>query len=181
MEVLDKYLYLVKHTTPVAFAKQEDWPFLLKRPSQNHINLDRQEQISFVTVLAKKDVDPFATEWRIVPVRKREGNPYEDRISIGRASNCDLVLRVPFISKVQAHILRDSDGMYALRAQVSAHPTFVNNHPVDANTTYPLKVGDEIAFGPIKFEFVDASRLYKVLTTEVRGQGTAEQRRGSFG
>jgi len=169
METLDQYLTTVRRTTSVAFVKQEPRRFLLKRPSKR-CNSDAQlEQISFQTVLAKADVDPFASEWRVVPIQKREGNPYEDRISIGRASNCDIVLRLPFISKVQAHIFRDSDGAYSLRAQNTANPTTVNNHLVDADAICPLKVGDVIAFGPMKFEFVDAARLHKVLTTEIHG------------
>jgi hypothetical protein len=168
MVTLEKYLTLAKHMTSVAFAKQETQPFLLKRPTNRLETSNLPAQILFVTVLAKGDVDPFSTEWRLVRVIKRDGNPYEDRISIGRAANCDLVLRVPFISKVQAHILCESDGTYSLRAQNTATPTFVNSRSVDPNTASPLKVGDEIAFGPMKFEFVDAARLYKVLTSELR-------------
>ena len=168
METLEKYLNLVKHMTSVAFAKQESGTFLLKRPTENSKPADGPEQISFDTVYATVQVDPFADQWCIVPVKKRDGNPYEDRISIGRASNCDLVLRVPFISKVQAHILCESDGTYALRANNSANPTLLNNRPIGPGSVCPLKVADEIQFGPMKFEFVDAQRLYKVLTAEVR-------------
>ncbi len=101
-------------------------------------------------------------------VKKREGNPYEDRMSIGRASNCDIVVRVPFISKIQAHILADADGNYSLRAQNSANPTLLNGRVIGANESSPLKYGDQLSFGPIKFEFLDALRLHKVLVSEVR-------------
>lgn len=167
VEPLDRYIKLVKHMTPAAFAKQEQEPFLLKRPATSPEPTEGPVQISFVTVHAKLDLDPFAAYWRIVPVRKREGNPYDDRISIGRASNCDIVLRVPFISKVQAHILCAADGTYSLRAQNSSTPTILNNRTVSSNEVLPLSVGDEVAFGTMKFEFVDAQRLYKVLVSEV--------------
>ncbi len=168
METLEKYLKLATHSTGVAFAKEEPGPFLLKRPTMAREPAGASQQIGFVTVLARADVDPFAAQWRLVPVRKRQGNPYEDRISIGRASNCDLVLRVPFISKIQAHIILESKGGYGLRGQNSANPTLLNGRSVGANESNPLKFGDEISFGPMKFEFIDAPRLYKVLISEVR-------------
>jgi hypothetical protein len=168
MEPLDRYLTLVKHMTPIAFAKQESGVYLLKRPTKSKESAELPAQISFVTVHATLEVDPFAAQWRIVPIRKREGNPYADRISVGRASNCDVVLRVPFVSKVQAHILRETDGTFSLRAQNTANATFLNNRSIEASATCPLTVGDEIAFGPMRFEFVDAPRLYKVLVSEAR-------------
>lgn len=168
METLEKYLDLVKHMTPVAFAKQESGTFLLKRPTKNREMAKAPEQTSFDTALSVVQVDPHADKWCVLPIKKRAGNPYQDRISIGRASNCDLVLRVPFISKVQAHILRDNDGAYSLRATNSANPTLLNNRRVEAGTACPLKVADEIAFGPMKFEFVDAARLYLALSATAR-------------
>ena len=168
METLEKYLTLATHTTAVSFAKEEPGPFLLKRPTKQSEPSSTSQQIGFVTVLGNLDVDPFASQWRLVVVRKRPGNPYEDRISIGRASNCDLVLRVPFISKIQAHILVETSGNYSIRGQNSANPTLLNNRPVGVNDSYPLRVGDEISFGSMKFEFIDAPRLYKVLISEAR-------------
>jgi len=168
MENLEKYLTLATHTTAISFAKAEPGPFLLKRPTRKGDATGVSQQMGFATVLANSNVDPFASQWLLVTVRKRQGNPYEDRISIGRASNCDLVLRVPFISKIQAHILVENDGGYAIRAQNSATPTLLNDRPVGTSNSLPLKFGDEISFGPMKFEFIEASRLYKVLISEVR-------------
>ena len=152
----------------VAFSKQEPGPFLLKRPSITNQRPAVPTEIQFMTVAGTAGIDPFATEWRVVRVEKREGNPYQDRISIGRASNCDLVLRVPFISKVQAHILCGSDGEYALRAMSKSNPTVINGRHLDANATCPLKFGDLIAFGPMQLEFLDPARLYSVLASDVR-------------
>lgn len=168
MESLEKYITLATHTTALAFAKEEPGPFLLKRPTKSNKDDTAAPAIGFVTVLARSDVDPYAAQWGLLYVKKREGNPYGDRLSIGRASNCDLVLRVPFISKIQAHILLESEGRYALRAQNSANPTQLNGRPLGANESSPLSFGDEIGFGPMKFQFIDASRLHKVLISEVR-------------
>ncbi|MFZ5894898.1 MAG: FHA domain-containing protein [Myxococcota bacterium] len=168
MEAVDRYLHLVRHTTAVAFGKQEPGPFLLKRPSLSGVRVAAPEQIQFMTVAGTTGIDPYAAEWRILRVEKREGNPYQDRISIGRASNCDLVLRVPFISKVQAHILCESDGKYALRALGKSNPTVVNGRHLEVNATCPLKFGDLIGFGPMHLEFLDSARLYSVLASDAR-------------
>jgi pSer/pThr/pTyr-binding forkhead associated (FHA) protein len=168
MEPVDRYLTLVKHMTSVAFAKQELGYFLLKRPIETTETAAQPAPISFDTVLENVEVDLFAELWRIAAVKKREGNPYSDRISIGRASNCDVVLRVPSISKVQAHILCEPNGSFSLRANNSANPTLLNGHVVPASSVCPLNVGDKIAFGSMVFEFVDAPRLYKVLVSEFR-------------
>ena len=89
--------------TSLSFCKEQDGVFLLKPPKGPPSQASIPVPISFETVHEAIELDPFATEWMIAPVKKREGNPYADRVSIGRATNCDVVLRVPFISKMQAH------------------------------------------------------------------------------
>lgn len=166
MEPIDRYLSLVMRTTSVSFSKDEAGVFLLKRPDGKARSDSIPAQISYETNLGSVEQDPFAAEWRIAPVKKREGNPYADRISIGRATNCDVVLRVPFISKMQAHILFGPDGSYSLRAHSAASATFLNGHKIDPSSARPLRVGDTISFGSMTFEFVDAARLYQVLANE---------------
>jgi len=168
MESIDRYLSLVLRMTSVSFCKEEEGFFLLKRPNKAPSEASIPTQISYETVHASIDIDPFAGVWGIARVKKREGNPYADRISIGRAVNCDVVLRAPFISKVQAHILCSLDGSHLLRANSAANSTSLNGRGVDPNSPRPLTVGDSITFGPMMFEFVDAARLYEVLVSEAR-------------
>ena len=98
-------------------------------------------------------------------MKKREGSPYPDRISIGRAPNCDIVLRVHVISKVHAHILHGPDGSFQLRDNHAANSTYLNGRVLTAGSCYPLTLGDEVTFGPMAFEFVDAELLYDILRT----------------
>ncbi|HTU58032.1 MAG TPA: hypothetical protein VMF89_06355, partial [Polyangiales bacterium] len=39
----------------------------------------------------------------ILPLRKGEGRPFPERISVGRATNCDVVIRDASISKLHGH------------------------------------------------------------------------------
>jgi len=163
MESVDKYRLLASRATRGDFIRHKEGLFLLKRPRKHPTIGPPAMEISYVTVHAKYNVDPFATEWLIAPVKKREGNPYPDRFSIGRAPNCDIVLRVHFISKVHAHILRESDGSFSLRDNQASNSTFHNGRSLESGSKCPLALGDEVSFGAMDFEFVDAGQLYGIL------------------
>jgi len=105
MEAIRSYLSLAHSTTCAEFVAQTNPLYFLKRPVHRATATLGPPAISFETKLARLDIDPFAAEWRIVAVKKREGNPYPDRFSIGRAPNCDVVVRLPSVSKVHAHVL----------------------------------------------------------------------------
>ena len=164
MQPIDRYLSLVTRMTSVSFCKEERGTFLLKRPSGIPSQSSIPARISFETIHEFVETDPFATQWMVAALKKREGNPYADRISLGRATNCDVVLRVPFISKVQAHILCGSEGSQLLRPYSGAGVTLINGSKVDSPRR--LAVGDIINFGSMSFEYVDAARLYEVLSRE---------------
>jgi pSer/pThr/pTyr-binding forkhead associated (FHA) protein len=118
-------------------------------------------------VTAKVEFDPFASSWQIAAVEKRPGNPFPERLTVGRATNCDIVLRVPFVSKVHAHILKDPVGELRLRDNRPSNATFHNHRKLGPGATRPLAVGDMVGFGSLEFELVDGSRLYEILTHEI--------------
>lgn len=167
MDEPNTYLALARLTTVDEFVAQSNALFLVKRPRQRGSVQSKPGVISFETKLTKMEIDPYAAEWRIVQVKKREGNPYPDRFSIGRAPNCDVVIRLPSISKVHAHIQVDSPGTYSLRDNEASNATFVNGRKLEAKGKAPLRVGDEISFGSLELQFVDAAMLYQILKSEV--------------
>src|SRR6266508_3622846 len=77
-----------------AFAAKYPHPFLIR-----HGDPEQLERISFQTqVAAPKDAELersglWAAGAIVVPVLKRPENPYPERISVGRAQNCDVVIR----------------------------------------------------------------------------------------
>jgi hypothetical protein len=64
---------------------------------------------SFATQVISKDAARGrpTSQMRAVPLIKAPNNPYSDRISLGRARNCDVVLRNPSVSKLHAHIRKE--------------------------------------------------------------------------
>lgn len=167
MEELHAFLASARSDTCAAFAARCGSLFLVKRPLGRTVTPSAPPTIAFETRLTRLDVDPYATEWRIAPVRKREDNPYLDRFSIGRAPNCDVVIRLPSVSKLHAFILVTGAKTYGLRDNGASNSTYINGRKLDVRASVPLQVGDEIALGSIELEFADAERLYQVLRTEV--------------
>src|SRR5689334_23533278 len=52
-------------------------------------------------------------------------NPFPDRLTIGRATNCDVVIRFAFVSKVHAHLFVQGDKL-TLRDNKASNGTFHN-------------------------------------------------------
>ena len=90
--------------------------------------------------------------------------PIRVRLTIGRGSECDLVLDEPEMSRKHAVIENSGDGLY-LRDLGSANGTFVNGVQVKNAVLHP---GDQIAFDRNRF-------LIEAPGMPVREQDTAER------
>lgn len=106
-----------------------------------------------------------ARKWVILEIGKAPGNPYPDRISVGRARNCDVVLRDPSVSKLHAHFLprpNDKSGALELVDLDSQNGTWVNNVAV-AGVPAPVHSGDNLVFGSVGARLADAGLLHDLL------------------
>lgn len=102
----------------------------------------------------------------VYPVAKAPGNPYPDRISLGRARNCDIVLRVPSISKLHAHFLLragDRGGGFDLVDLGSHNGSRVAGALLQPHAPAPVRVGDLLQFGDVFGELIDAPMLFDLL------------------
>jgi hypothetical protein len=177
VDPLDPYRKLARSLPRDKFVARYPYPFMVKRPIVRPAAEDSEfdgweEKFSFRTKIFDdvEDTDledefgPFAAEWRVVEVKKRDGNPFPDRISVGRAKNCDVVLRFPSVSKLHAHFLvRAGDPVYRIVDQQSANGTRVAGQVVAAGDTVSVNPGDMIRFGAVDLEFIDAGRFYSLL------------------
>ena len=150
------------------FVNEHAGHYLLKRPRRDAIKGHGRTGFGFATATEAVDFDPFAHQWQVMRVVKRPGNPFPELISVGRATNCDVVLRVPSVSKVQMHILRGTNGAFSLREARPSNPTLLNGVKLSPGEVWPLKLGDLIQFGAFEAEFVDADRLYDIIRAEAR-------------
>lgn len=114
------------------------------------------------------DLGPFAAEWRVAAVKKKPGNPFPERLGIGRAPNCDVVLRLSFVSKLHAHLVVEEGQPLRLVDLESANGTMVRGRRIAPNTPVDVEVGERIQFGALALVLVDAGRLYDLCTTEAQ-------------
>src|SRR5262245_17679595 len=84
---------------------------------------------------------------RVLALVKAKGNPYPDRVSIGRARNCDVVIRDLSISKLHAHLRDEGGGRRSIVDLGSQNGTRRNRVRLSPNEPEYVVVGDHIAFG----------------------------------
>jgi hypothetical protein len=180
MDSADSYRETVRQLTRPQFVLRFPHPFLLKhaiaaaqrRPLSAH---DWDEPFSFgtrtvdTTVDPEADLDeqgPVAGELRVAAVRKREGNPFPERFSVGRARNCDVVLRFASVSKLHAHLLPGTARGGAPLMVVderSKNGTRLNGRALEPGEPVAVHFNDTLRFGALDVQFVDAGTLYDVL------------------
>jgi hypothetical protein len=126
--------------------------------------------ISFRTITAPMPVRPAEVvtqprgfELEVVEVAKAPGNPYPDRISLGRARNCDVVIRDPSVSKLHAHFRVGERRTLDLIDYGSQNGTRVNGKALVPNDPVRVQPGDKIVFGRVAATLQDAARLYETL------------------
>jgi FHA domain-containing protein len=146
--------------------------FLLLIAPQHFLVLDRSvyepSRVAFTTRVARPPARPALADQaptRLVAIAKAPGNPYPERIAVGRARNCDVVLRDPSVSKLHAHFTVDVAPLQLV--DVGSHNgTRVNGRALSPARQVALVAGDVIAFGDVGARLVDATLLYDLLREE---------------
>lgn len=162
MEAPHEYLRNARTTTASAFREIYPHHFLFKHPKQPRDGAGAQPEIDYATRTLSINFDPRAAEAQVVCVKKKPENPFPDRISIGRATNCDVVIRLAFISKVHAHLFVQGDKL-TLRDNQASNGTSLNHRQLESGSARTVKIGDVVSFGSLDLELVDATRLYDIL------------------
>jgi hypothetical protein len=123
--------------------------------------------MQFRTIVATQGDAAVATaanapSMEVMEVCKAPGNPYPDRISIGRARNCDIVLRDASVSKLHGHF-RVVPGKLELIDSGSHNGTRVNGLPIAPDTPTPVLPGDTIVVGRVSAKLLDAGGVYDMI------------------
>ena len=114
------------------------------------------------------DAEQLLANKRLFRIAKTPRNPWQTKITIGRASNNDLIIRHPSISKLHAYFEHNEGAPTTVSKLVdtgSANGTVVNgrlappDEPVDVASGALLQVGD------VECELMDAGLLHETIRT----------------
>ena len=172
MEEVTEYLRRARALTADAFRQLYPHYFLYKRAKQVRDTGESEPEIDYATRTLSLNFDPMPRVSQLVEVKKNPENPFPDRISIGRATNCDVVIRLAFVSKVHAHLIIQGEKL-TLRDNKASNFTFHNHRRLEPGSSRSVQLGDIVSFGALDLELVDAPRLYEILRTGPGGQPTA--------
>jgi hypothetical protein len=96
----------------------------------------------------------------ILPLRKGEGRPFPERISVGRATNCDLVIRDASISKLHGHF-RDVTGQSAFFTDAkSSNGTRLDGSLVPPGVATEIGPNMLLSFGRVQLMFMSPGDVY---------------------
>jgi hypothetical protein len=171
---MDLYTFLKNEACnldEVDFVQQHDGCYLFGRMPQS-----QKSPMPFVTQVHKlepdgqlqSDQEPTDQPERLWKVEKSERNSWNRHISLGRATNNDIVIRHDSISKLHAHfsttpLIPEEPSDYLLTDVGSSNGTEVNGAPLADDTSAPIRNGDRVVFGQIIGQFLDASTLHSEL------------------
>ena len=187
-ETLDELKASARRLGRAGFAQRFPQGFLVRRPPESGDRDDDDDgknpfdddddssqgtrRIAFRTNIVSQDalaldlIDSLDAvddaRWVVLPIAKRPGNPYPERVSIGRATNCDLVLRWPTVSKLHAHLHLEHGLVVRVTDCQSANGTARNGRPVGPEGS-PARIGDRLRFGALECELLDAGAVFALL------------------
>jgi hypothetical protein len=99
----------------------------------------------------------------VLPVHKVTA-AFPSMITIGRTSNHDVVLSDIKVSKFHAFI-RANGRRFELVDAGSSNGTWVGERRLQKREPHLLQVGDEVRFGQLRLQFVDAGACWDMLRT----------------
>jgi hypothetical protein len=142
------------------FLAQRPGFFLLTAPSEDPALL------RFITEPSEPNprqvTTPTRMRFELQRLAKAGGHPFADRISVGRARNCDIVLRHSSVSKLHAHFRLDGDYV-AILDNSSRNGTAVNDEPLIPEQRARVHSGDRIRLGTLESMLLDPAGLYQFL------------------
>lgn len=163
----------VESLIPAALTKSrsafitEHLGFHLLKPPTAHV----QSPLDYETLQAEGPeglppcfIVPSSSTWQATHIVKRPGNPYPDRISVGRALNCDIVLRFGVVSKLHAHFTFGAQGVLQVADVGSSNGTWHNGRRLPNGEVVVLKSRDQLSFGGVQCEILDAGGLYELVS-----------------
>jgi hypothetical protein len=179
LETVSALATIVSATTERDFLAQRKDPVVLipQIRDSGSGSLDESAEVSpfdptpgpgFYTLAgAKSPVTRILESFRdavVAPLQKSDRNTFAHMITVGRASNNDIVVAVSTISKLHGYFMRQPDGNMRFYDAGSTNGTWVSGQKVAPRTAVALEDGAEIALGPdVKLLYRTPSGLFETL------------------
>jgi hypothetical protein len=100
-----------------------------------------------------------------VPIHKRAGSgkDFIERVSVGRATNNDIVIRDDSVSKLHAWFARGEEGNIYVADAGSRNKTILNGTAIPLQSPEETNSGDSIRFGAVESILSAASVVWRAL------------------
>ena len=118
---------------------------------------------AFATQAAGHLLPPGPTqEVTLLKISKSADNPFQSHMSVGRARNCDLVIRHRSVSKLHARFKIEQTALLLSDAG-SQNGTFVNAKRLLPNEVVAVSAKDQLMFGSVAARTLEADAVYDLL------------------
>ena len=95
-----------------------------------------------------------------IPLKKAPGNPFPDRISVGRAPNCDIVFRDPSVSKLHGHFRDVTADSAVFTDAKSANGTRLNSVAMVSGEAIEVKSFSYLTLGRVRVQLLSSADVY---------------------
>jgi len=112
------------------------------------------------------DAELLLANNRLYRIAKTPRNPWKSKITIGRASNNDVIIRHPSVSKLHAYF-GHSEGAPTVSTTLvdagSANGSVVNGHTAPPDEPVAIEPGALVKLGDVECELLDAGQLHDAI------------------
>jgi hypothetical protein len=152
------------------FSAAYNYPFLLVRKSDEDKKRESTETMPIAIgklqrAIADRNlrVLPKLADFRALPIVSSGAVPSPRGISVGRTDQNDVTITDSSVSKVHAYF-RDDGGAWFLTDDDSKNGTWLNDRRLAAGKPAALENGDEITFGKVVAQYLDAGGLHDFIS-----------------
>jgi hypothetical protein len=165
----DKTRFQFEELHPHAFLISSTWRRAPKFSELLRQSAPQADPLATTFITPRSDESPQASlapqsnDFLILPVLKAVGNAFQERISVGRAPNCDIIIRDASVSKLHGYfsaVTRDSVIYTDAR---SSNSTYIDGVTVQPGAPVEIRALGLIALGRVRLQLVSAAELYEWL------------------
>lgn len=118
------------------------------------------EKVSPSVTLSPPAPSARPAERIIVALIKAAANPFPERISIGRAPNCDVVIREPSISKLHGHFRDVGPHSAVFTDAKSSNGTRIDGNLVEPGAPVEIQQQSLVVLGRVRLVLLSAADVY---------------------